>query len=97
MKTHCLQHKDLVIAWVRIILALGTNHLNFGYESSGYETSGKRGRCPPKSTQKPTQQILKDLLTDPLRGPLLDLLRDLIREERTPCELEQIPLQQDVS
>ena len=39
MKTHCLQHKDLVIAWVRIILALGTNHLNFGYESSGYETS----------------------------------------------------------
>ena len=25
--------------WVRIILALGTNHLNFGYESSGYETS----------------------------------------------------------
>ena len=26
--------------WVRIILALGTNHLNFGYESSGYETSG---------------------------------------------------------
>ena len=44
MKTHCLQHKDLVIAWVRIILALGTNLLNFGYESSGYETSGK----PPK-------------------------------------------------
>ena len=39
MKTHCLQHKDLVIAWVRIILALGTNHLNFGYESSEYETS----------------------------------------------------------
>ena len=39
MKTHCLQHKDVVIAWVRIILALGTNHLNFGYESSGYETS----------------------------------------------------------
>ena len=34
MKTHCLQHKDLVIAWVRIILALGTNHLNFGYETS---------------------------------------------------------------
>ena len=26
-------------SWVRIILALGTNHLNFGYESSGYETS----------------------------------------------------------
>ena len=26
--------------WERIILALGTNHLNFGYESSGYETSG---------------------------------------------------------
>ena len=25
--------------WERIILALGTNHLNFGYESSGYETS----------------------------------------------------------
>ena len=25
--------------WVRIILALGTNHLNFAYESSGYETS----------------------------------------------------------
>ena len=25
--------------WVRIILVLGTNHLNFGYESSGYETS----------------------------------------------------------
>ena len=25
--------------WVRIILALGTNHLNFGYKSSGYETS----------------------------------------------------------
>ena len=46
MKTHCLQHKDLVIAWyessklrVRIILALGTNHLNSGYESSGFETS----------------------------------------------------------
>ena len=26
-------------SWVRIILALGTNHLNFGYELSGYETS----------------------------------------------------------
>ena len=25
--------------WERIILALGTNHLNFAYESSGYETS----------------------------------------------------------
>ena len=43
------------------------------------------------------RHILKDLLRDPLRGPLLDLLRDLIREERTPRQLEQIPLQQDVS
>ena len=25
--------------WIRIILALGANHLNFGYESTGYETS----------------------------------------------------------
>ena len=49
MKTHCLQHEDLVIAWVRIILALGTNHLNFGYESSGYETSGKRDSLPDVS------------------------------------------------
>ena len=53
MKTHCLQHEDLVIAWVRIILALGTNHLNFGYESSGYETS--------VGTKRPVSKQLKHL------------------------------------
>ena len=35
MKTHCLQRKDFVIAWVRIILAMGTNHLNFGTNRLG--------------------------------------------------------------
>ena len=36
--------------WERIILALGTNHLNFAYESSGYETSV--GTKRPDSTKK---------------------------------------------
>ena len=40
---------------------------------------------------------VRDLHKDPLRDPLLDLLGDLIREERTRRQLEQIPLQQDVS
>ena len=40
---------------------------------------------------------VRDLHKDPLRGPLPDLLWDLIREERTLRQLEQIPLQQDVS
>lgn len=39
------------------------------------------------------RHLLKDLLSNPLRGRLLDL----IREERTPRQLEQVPLQQDVS
>ena len=29
-------------SWVRINLVLGMNHLSFGYESSGYETSDKQ-------------------------------------------------------
>ena len=40
---------------------------------------------------------VRDLHKDPLRDPLLDPLGDLIREERTRRQLEQIPLQQDVS
>ena len=40
---------------------------------------------------------VRDLHKDPLRDPLLDLLGELIREERTRRQLEQIPLQQDVS
>ena len=43
------------------------------------------------------RDLHKDPLRDPLRGPLPGLLRDLIREERTLRQLEQIPLQQDVS
>ena len=39
MKTWLLHGYESSKLWVRIILALGTNHLNFGYESSGYETS----------------------------------------------------------
>ena len=38
--------------WVRIILALGTNHLNFGYESSGYETSVGTKRPDSPGTRK---------------------------------------------
>ena len=40
---------------------------------------------------------VRDLHKDPLQGPLPDLLRDLIREERTRHQVEQIPLQQEVS
>ena len=40
---------------------------------------------------------VRDLHKDHLRGPLPDLRRDLIREERTLRQVEQIPLQQDVS
>ena len=37
--------------WVRIILALGTNHLNFGYGNvRGYETSGNHN-IPGKARQ----------------------------------------------
>ena len=43
------------------------------------------------------RDLHKDPLRDPLRGPLPGLLRDLIREERTVRQLEQIPLQQEVS
>ena len=43
------------------------------------------------------RDLHKDPLRDPLWGPLPDLLRDLIREERTRRQVEQIPLQQDVS
>ena len=41
--------------WVRIILALGTNHLNFGYESSGYETS--------VGTKRPDSPLCSDFVT----------------------------------
>ena len=61
---------------------MGTNHLSVGYESSqlwvrivwvrnvrGYETSGKRGRCPPKSTQKPTRGPAPAHSQGPTQGP----------------------------
>ena len=42
--------------WERIILALGTNHLNFAYESSGYETSV--GTKRPDSAEFPQVQYI---------------------------------------
>ena len=58
---------------------LGTNHLNFGYESSGYETSlgtkrsvGEEGvlqNLPRNLLRDLPQHILKDLLRDPSSGP----------------------------
>ena len=39
IKTCLLHGYESSKLWVRIILALGTNHLNFGYKSSRYKTS----------------------------------------------------------
>ena len=46
---------------------MGTNRL--GTKHRGYETSGKRGRCPPKSTQKPTQGPAPAHSQGPTQGP----------------------------
>jgi len=58
-------------------------------------------RNPENPNRNLLRDQLKDLLKDRVRDlhkdPLRDLLRDLIREERTRRQVEQIPLQQDVS
>ena len=53
IKTWLLHGYESSKLWVRIILALGTNHLNFGYKSSGYETSV--GTKSPSFPFQPTQ------------------------------------------
>ena len=48
--------------WERIILALGTNHLNFAYESSGYETSvGTKRPDFPLAIQDHAQNLEEQL------------------------------------
>ena len=49
--------------WVRIILALGTNHLNFGYESSGYETSvGTKRPDSPSGLRGKTGKMTENII-----------------------------------
>ena len=55
MKTWLLHGYESSKLWVRSILALGTNHLNFGYESSGYEMSV--GTKRPVSGGRPGRKI----------------------------------------
>ena len=60
--------------WVRIILALGTNHLNFGYESSGYETSVGTKR-PVSEFRKPYKLNRQNIIQRHFGGSTVGLER----------------------